>query len=479
MPRPFLYNLETLLKAIERDKATLINEYDKVTKRTLITFKCNCGEEASKGCIQVVSKAGAFCKKCTTKKFVEKTKNARNNTKPLVCTLQTLHDTLERDKAVLLEKYDSITTNTKIKFKCTCGEESEKNCLQLIKVSGAFCKKCTRENWSENIKKTNMEKYGTECSLQAPHIKEILIENNLKKYGVENVFASEEVRNKIKNTVLTRYGVEHISQSKEFREKIKNTCLEKYGVENVYQVKEHKENQKKTLLEKYGVTHISQTNEFKEKFKETCLKKYGVEHASQTDWFKEKFKKTSLEKYGVDNPNKSSIVREKIKATCLERYGVEHASQAQNTMNVQQKNAKKYKEYTMPSGTIRKVQGYEPFALDELVVMYSEEDIITDRKDIPRISYTMNDKTKYYFPDIYIKSQHKIIEVKSTWTYKCKTDNIQEKEKATVQAGYNYETWIYDKKGNKTTITPQNKIESGDSVENECTNVFYDQAAIQ
>jgi hypothetical protein len=324
-----------------------------------------------------------------------------------------------------------------------------------------------------------MEKYGVECTVHAPHIKEQIVENNLKKYGVENIFASEEIRTKIKNTILTKYGVEYASQSNECKEKYKKTCLEKYGVENVYQVEEHKEKQKKTLLEKYGVTHISQTNEFKENVKETCLKKYGVEHVSKTQSYKEKCKKTFLENYGVDNPNKTTLVREKIKKTCLEKYGVESPSQSQEIMEKMQKNAKKYKEYTMPSGKIRKVQGYEPFALDELVVLYSEEDIITDRKDIPRISYTVNDKTKYYFPDIYIKSQNKIIEVKSTWTYKCKTDNIQEKEKATVQAGYNYETWIYDTKGNKTTITPQNKIESGDGVENECTNVFYDQTAIQ
>jgi hypothetical protein len=122
-------------------------------------------------------------------------------------------------------------------------------------------------------------------------------------------------------------------------------------------------------------------------------------------------------------------------------------------MEKTQKNAKKYKEYTMPSGIIRKVQGYESFALDELVNIYSEDDIKTDRKDIPRIKYIINDKNKYYFPDIYIKSGNKIIEVKSNWTYKCKEDNVQEKSNATKLAGYEYEIWIYDNKGNKTILT--------------------------
>jgi hypothetical protein len=104
----------------------------------------------------------------------------------------------------------------------------------------------------------------------------------------------------------------------------------------------------------------------------------------------------------------------------------------------------------MPSGNKIKVQGYEPFALDELIKKYEETDIITERKDIPRIKYTIDEKQKYYFPDIHIKSINTIIEVKSNWTYKCKEDNIQEKANATKLAGYNYEIWIYDDKGNKT-----------------------------
>ena len=42
-----------------------------------------------------------------------------------------------------------------------------------------------------------------------------------------------------------------------------------------------------------------------------------------------------------------------------------------------------------------------------------------------------------------------IIEVKSSWTYTCKTSNIQEKKDAVKEAGYKYEIWVYDAKGNK------------------------------
>jgi hypothetical protein len=103
----------------------------------------------------------------------------------------------------------------------------------------------------------------------------------------------------------------------------------------------------------------------------------------------------------------------------------------------------------MPSGIIRKVQGYEPYALDELVKQYTEEQIKTDRKDVPRITYDIENNKHYYFPDIYIPEEKYIIEVKSTWTYKCKTDNIKQKAEAVKKLGYKYEIWVYDNKKNK------------------------------
>jgi hypothetical protein len=163
-------------------------------------------------------------------------------------------------------------------------------------------------------------------------------------------------------------------------------------------------------------------------------------------------KEAFLKRFGVDNPNKTKEIRNKIKQTCLERYGVEHPSQSKEIQVKTQGNAKKYKEYTMPSGSIRRLQGYEPFAIDELIKEHQEENIKTDRKDVPRITYTSNGKTRYYFPDIYLPLLNKIIEVKSTWTYHCKTDNIKEKEEATKSAGYEYDIWVYDGNGNRIDV---------------------------
>jgi hypothetical protein len=457
MTQRLQYDLEALTKALERDKSKLVGTYDKITKRTIVQFICSCGEQNSKTCLEIVTRAGAFCKECTKTRATKKLQERRSKEKRVICNTDSLQEVIIRDNALLLDRYEVVTINTLIKFKCSCGEDSVKNCLQLIKVSGAFCKVCTRKTWTKRQKETNIEKYGVECNMHATHIKSKIIENNIKNYGVENLFQSQVIKDKIKHTLMQKYGTDHNMKNAEIRQKVKNTNMERYGTENPMYREEVKQKIKQTTMVRYGVEHVSQTDGFKEKCKQTCLEKYGVEHISQLDSHKEKVKKAFMEHFGVDNPNKTKEIRDKIKKTCIERYGVEYPHQNPEIMENTQKSARKYKEYTMPSGAVRNVQGYEPFALNELIKQYTEENIKTDRKDIPRITYEKEGKTHYYFPDIYIPTTNTIIEVKSTWTYTSKLDGIKEKEDATKAAGYNYDIWIYDKKG---TRVDREKIES-------------------
>lgn len=62
-----------------------------------------------------------------------------------------------------------------------------------------------------------------------------------------------------------------------------------------------------------------------------------------------------------------------------------------------QVNGKKYKKYRFPSGEIRNVQGYEPFALDLLVKDFKEEDIKTNRLDVPSFAYQLDEKQEFIF----------------------------------------------------------------------------------
>ena len=181
-----------------------------------------------------------------------------------------------------------------------------------------------------------------------------------------------------------------------------------------------------------------------DKIKATCMEKYGVSNAGQIPEVIEKIKDTFNTKFG-GHPKKTKEVQDKWKATCLDKYGG-HPNQNKEVQAKSEATSFHYKEYMMPSGMIVKYQGYENLALDELVQQYEEEDILTGRTNIPTIDYYINDTKHVYFPDIYIKSENKIIEVKSEWTITLKRGNVEEKALATIKAGYRYEIWVYNDK---------------------------------
>ncbi len=62
----------------------------------------------------------------------------------------------------------------------------------------------------------------------------------------------------------------------------------------------------------------------------------------------------------------------------------------------------------------------------------------------------VNGKKHKHYVDIFIPSQNRCIEVKSTWTIQKMKDNIFLKQQAAKELGYNYEIWIYNSKGEKT-----------------------------
>ena len=181
-----------------------------------------------------------------------------------------------------------------------------------------------------------------------------------------------------------------------------------------------------------------------EKIKKSCMDKFGVENAGQSEEIKKKIVNTFEVKYGM-HPKKTKEVQDKWTATCLEKFGG-HPNQNKEVQAKSEATSYHYKTYMMPSGNLVKYQGYEDKALDELVQLYEEEDICIGRANVPIIDYYIDDKKHVYFPDFYIRSENKIIEVKSEWTIQLKRGNIEEKALATVKAGYKYQIWVYNDK---------------------------------
>ena len=77
-----------------------------------------------------------------------------------------------------------------------------------------------------------------------------------------------------------------------------------------------------------------------------------------------------------------------------------------------------------------------------------EDDIFVRRPDKPSIQYRDDAHCEHmYFPDIYVKSENKVIEVKSDYTLLREIEKNQWKWDSTVCVGYALEVRVYNGKG--------------------------------
>ena len=230
--------------------------------------------------------------------------------------------------------------------------------------------------------------------------------------------------------------------------------IERYGVDHMFKSSEVKEQIKATNLQKYGVEIPTQNKIVQEKRKQTNLQKYGVEFSAQDEKIKEKIKNTNIEKYGFGCSMQNKEVRKKITETNLQKYGVENVSQ--NAKIHQKKLITSFgsKEYTFPSGRTEKVQGYEMYALNELIKNnVCEDEIVVGSENVPVCWWYDESNIKHrYFIDIFIKNENKGIEVKSTYTLGIDEDNVLRKLEAFKSMGYNCEIWVYNSKCKKELV---------------------------
>ena len=370
-------------------------------------------------------------------------------------TYNLLQSIFNEAKITLLKDYSTmyLTRDTIIIGKCfNCEKSFGKSFNNLDKNRNFSCETCTKTVKFERIKNTMVIKYGVEYASQLDEFKDKMKATTLEKYGCEYALQNEDIKNKVKATNLEKYGCEYGLQNEDVKEKRILTNLEKYGVKNCNQREDVKYKIKQTCLEKYGTVTPSQNENVKNKVKETNLEKYGCEYGFQNEEVKEKIKQTNLQKYGVEHTLQREEIKEKIKQTNLAKYGVEYVSQDPTIMEKITKHMYKSKEYTFPSGNIIRIQGYEHYAINELLQneSFCEAKIITGCKNVPIIWYNDNNgKKRRHFVDIYIPSQNRCIEVKSTWTAKLHDGNIMLKQNAAKELGYNYEIWIYNKEGLK------------------------------
>lgn len=163
----------------------------------------------------------------------------------------------------------------------------------------------------------------------------------------------------------------------------------------------------------------------------------------------DKIKQSNLDKYGVENNFQREDIKKKIKQTNLDRYGVENVMQDGKIFALQKNNAYSKKPYSLPSGKIVYIMGYEDRCIEYLLQNYTEEQLVIDDNEKPKIMYSnplKNGRKSRYYPDLYIPSENIVIEVKSDFTLEKEYEQNMKKFEACVELGYKLLVYVFNKK---------------------------------
>lgn len=132
---------------------------------------------------------------------------------------------------------------------------------------------------------------------------------------------------------------------------------------------------------------------------------------------------------------------------------------------VKQKNSSKYawKNVITDEGESLRLQGFEPQALNWILNKFPKlkaSDIVFDSSgNVPSVRYFVGKRSHWYYPDMYIPKQNRIIEVKSIYTIGLDSGRnwgkTQAKAKACKEAGYKFVLLLMTKQGERLWLPKQ------------------------
>lgn len=111
-----------------------------------------------------------------------------------------------------------------------------------------------------------------------------------------------------------------------------------------------------------------------------------------------------------------------------------------------------------------KVQGYEPFALIYMttVLRVAAKNIMAGKR-IPYVQYTFKNRERTHYPDFWIESENRLVEVKSPWTlgivgakkHKDYFEELKAKRAGAIAAGFTYSLLVFNGSGERMPM-PKN-----------------------
>ena len=326
----------------------------------------------------------------------------------------------------LLTEFVNFTNNkdTNLKFKCKCGEIEDNICFKWYsRAVHKLCKICKKSKLNNNPKRN--EEFNNIIEYFKKYNCTLLTEK--KDYVNQQTKLTYKCKcnNIVENDSYQLYFLSYYKCCDECRENERN---HRY----------HPFNEMKQKFIKENVELLTTENEYigtsQTRFKYKCPCGTIVEDVSYHSFKLSKYKQCK------------ECVKKLIKETCLEKYGYENSMHHPDILDKCIKKQYNLKDFTFPSGNKIQVQGYEDLALKILIEKnYDEDDIVTNRTIIPTFNYIHKNVNKKYLPDIFIKSENKIIEVKSDRTFDVMKIKNLIKALSVRKAGYDFEFWIFYK----------------------------------
>ena len=357
-------------------------------------------------------------------------------------TKERLDNAILRDNATLVgwvlpDTADVVETEPErinrdliIHFVCHCGVSGNRRFRALDK-RGALCEAHAKARQQEKFEATSLERYGERNPIMNP-----------------------TVRAKADITIQERYEVANISQLPAIKDKKKDTTTQTLGFPYSFQSPVVKAKSKATNKAKLGFDFPTQSPIVRAKVVQSNQERTGYDYPSQNPASRAKAIITWITNLGTDNPLKCPDVQAKIRKRMIELHGNDNPSKCPAIRQKVLASSYGSKVFAMPSGKERVVQGYEPHALKILLNEGIEEDDILTGADVPTVEYEHDGKTHMYYPDILIKSQNRLIEVKSTFTLLLELDINKAKQDASTRSGFDFDFMVFAAPKAKPNNTP-------------------------
>lgn len=194
------YTITRLNEIIQRDKVTLIEEYDKITRETVIKYRCNCNEEYQKN-MRSIEITGATCKKCIVK----------NKVKPKMSTCdinQNIRNKIRCNKIFDKDNFDRE------------GNMTEEDILILLHRQQYCCYVCKEKIIIKNWKPYCFYQFSIDrLDNSKPHDRDNILIScyycNCRNYYTlyTNKVCPGDCHTEIKNNIRRRHEVNSIEQS--------------------------------------------------------------------------------------------------------------------------------------------------------------------------------------------------------------------------------------------------------------------------